>query len=69
MAAADLATKDWLFHTSASGTQLGMQLIIFYRNFSVIWLIGSAYFNVVLREDEPKNFCLPVFQFLDVSKI
>jgi hypothetical protein len=25
MAAADLATKDWLFHTSASGTQLGMR--------------------------------------------
>jgi hypothetical protein len=33
MAAADLATKDWLFHTSASGTQLGMQLIIFYLHF------------------------------------
>ncbi len=33
MAAADLATKDWLFHTSASGTQLGMQLIILYRHF------------------------------------
>jgi hypothetical protein len=33
MAAADLATKDWLFHTSASGTQLGMQLIILYRQF------------------------------------